>query len=176
MRTSQSWQFAAVVAVILAAGSPAVSLAQGMTYYAQVCKKAVSRQVPGGSDLQTSQCGNRFSVQDPYVAIVLTLETVTDSQRINAELIDPGEQRVWMQQWSIGGLAPASDSYWAKVSFWTVLPVAADAVGLANEGALIAANSIKLEGRPAKERPGVWTFRARISSGGTAQARFTLGP
>jgi hypothetical protein len=140
-----------------------------MTYVAQVCKRMVSRQVPGGSVLDASQCGNRFTTQDAYVVLVVTLYNVSDSQAIDAELVDPSGEQVWSQRWVLPAPTAGSDRYWASASFWSVLPIG----GLPSSDPLLAARAIRLEGKPASERLGEWTFRARVGSG-RAQRTFTL--
>ncbi len=165
----------ALVAVVTVVGVLFLSVgtgdAQSMTYVAQVCKRMAMRQVPGGSELDVSQCGNRFTTQDAYVVMVVTLYDVIEAQTIDAELVDPSGQRVWTQRWTLGSPGAGSDRYWASASFWSVLPISA---GASPDLALAAGRIIRLEGKPAAERLGEWTFRARVGTTGRLQRTFTL--
>jgi hypothetical protein len=145
--------------------------AQSMTYVAQVCKKMVRRQVPGGSEIAVSQCGNRFTPQDPYAVLVVTLYDVHDAQTISADLDDPTGNQVWTYTWTLASPGAGSDRYWASASFYALLPIG----GLSPaDAALVGGGVIRLEGKPAAERPGEWTFRARVGNG-RLQRKFTIG-
>jgi hypothetical protein len=145
--------------------------AQSMTYVAQVCKRMVARQVPGGSVMDVSQCGSRFTTQDAYLVLIVTLYNVPDAQTIVAELVDPSGEPVWTRTWTLESPGVGSDRYWESASFWGVLPLSelssADPV-------LVAGRIIRLEGKPAAERLGVWTFRVRVGATGRLQRTFTL--
>jgi hypothetical protein len=161
---------ALVVIGAMAAGIPAPAAGQS-SYGMEFCKRIEPR---AGVGLITRQCGTTFTAADSYIGIVVHLYEVTESVSVAVELQDPGQAVVWRRSEAIqvrpGYYYP---TYWV----WTVLPIAADETALATESPRLAAERIRLEGTPARERLGDWTLNLRLNNGRPATKRFTLrGP
>ncbi len=170
----ESWRrvVGAIAAVLVLIGlAPAAAEAQSASIVA--CGRVEVRQIVAGSQLVYSQCGDRFTMAQPYIALIIELTRVRGRTLVSTELLDPEQNSVW--SFSLPVAPPeGQDVIYAKLWFWAVLPVAAE------PGVLIAADRtflfhmLALRGKPARERPGEWTLKVSINNGPPLVRKFAL--
>ncbi|MDR7549678.1 MAG: hypothetical protein QN131_07060 [Armatimonadota bacterium] len=135
------------------------------------CTKAFSRGAVYGSELATRECGNRFTTQDPYVALVIHLENVLEGQTVVAiQLFDPEQTSVWAWRPTITVEPGYRATYW----IWGVLAVAADREALAREDRRLVDQLIEVRGKPVRERLGEWIFQVGLGRGTPQTLKFRL--
>lgn len=149
------------------------SPAEAQTFILEACKKADARQIQAGSMLQVSQCGRQFTTADPYIVLVIHLRNIRQTTIVEAELLD-AEQASVARFGGVISLPVGQDVYYSDVWIYRFLPVATDLPALARENPNALFLGLDVTGKPARERPGEWTFRVRTNQGPTAVLKFTL--
>lgn len=167
-----------LLALVLAGGVitliPAGVQGQATSVILQACKKIAVHVGAGGyfgDRLNVSECGTRFSAQDRYVALLVTVRWVRDPTDIGIQLLDPSESVLWAQRSRVN---PPPDTVYESYWIFGVLPLAADLRSLAHEHVTLAASAIQFPGRPARERPGTWSLRVSLNRGRVQELRFVV--
>ena len=146
------------------------------------CKNVILVEQPlfGGAviarHLETRDCGDRFTTTDRYVGLVCRAnrEGAAEAGRIlEAVLLDPEQNKVWEKR--IGTSFPPPAIYGA-IDVWGILPIAADPAELSRQmGPILAVGLIRIDGKPARERLGEWTFKVSLTGGEPTVIKFVLG-
>jgi len=135
------------------------------------CKKAISRDTVYGSEWVPRDCGNRFTTQDPYIALVILVEEVREGQTVVAvQLLDPEQTSILASRPTLTVDPGRIISY----SFLLVLPVAADTEALARENRRLVNAMIPVRGKPVRERLGEWTLSVGLNRGTPQTLKFRL--
>lgn len=161
---------AAVLSVFLVsmAGWPGPAEAQRITMYACADAQLESYGV-NASAFQPVLCRGEFSATDPYLVLYAQVAPVSRETDIAIELLDPEGVTALTRA---GVLTPVPGEP-TSFTFSYVLPLAADTPEVMKKFPLL--NVIVL-GRPARERPGVWTWKISLRPGSSATLRFTVKP
>ena len=171
MRLKGSIIGAVIALLVLAVWAPRAAEAQSFSVV--VCGKVEARQVTAGSQLVYSQCGDRFTTAQPYVAVIVELTNVRGRTVVAVELQDPEQNAVWTFTQAI---APpeGQDIIYRKVWYWGVLPLGAEPRALIAADPSLLFHLLTPTGKPVRERLGEWTFRLSLNNGAPGVRKFTL--
>ncbi len=126
-----------------------------------------------GSEIRGSSCGREFSVQDPYLVLIIDVRNVDRDVNVQVELLDPAGAVV-----DIGGvqMTPPVGSVWSHYYLWRVLPLAAEPGALPVSNPRLGLNPIRVSDPPARERLGEWKLQVSLRPGSTMTHTFVLKP
>ena len=171
MRLKGSIIGAVIALLVLAVWAPRAAEAQSFSVV--VCGKVEARQVTAGSQLVYSQCGDRFTTAQPYVAVIVELTNVRGRTVVAVELQDPEQNAVWTFTQAI--VPPeGQDIIYRKVWYWGVLPLGAEPRALIAADPSFLFHLLTPTGKPVRERLGEWTFRLSLNNGVPVVRKFTL--
>ncbi len=89
-------------------------------------------------------------------------------------LLDSEQNKVWEKRVPVAFPPPAR---YGPIDVWGILPIAADPAELARQiGQILAVGLIRVEGKPARERLGEWTFKGFPTGGTPTVVKFVLEP
>ncbi|MDR7521748.1 MAG: hypothetical protein QN168_04710 [Armatimonadota bacterium] len=131
----------------------------------------ISRDTVYGSEWVPRDCGNRFTNQDPYIALHIQIEHVPEGRtEVPIQLLDPEQTSVW-------AVRPTLTVDPGRIITYTIaaiLAVAADAEALAREDRRLVLLMIPVRGKPVRERLGEWTFQVGLGRGAPQTLKFRL--
>jgi len=146
-----------------------------------VCKNIVIKESFFGSFLTPGECASDFTTAEPSLWLFVELY-LDELANIEVTLLDPDQQEAWAWDGRMGPQRP-----YAYGSWWIlgVLPVAADQRTIVKEhhvprrvtyrrSSSSATGLVRVEGEPARERPGEWTLIVSVENGPSGSNRFTL--
>ncbi|MGH7404823.1 MAG: hypothetical protein ACREJA_02955 [Candidatus Methylomirabilales bacterium] len=165
------WIGGAVLATVTFTSLPQAALAQAITV--QICKQVEIRQVQAGSQIYYRQCGDRFTTADAYIVLMVHLQGVRQRTRVEVELLDPEQAKVWDVNEMV---TPPTDQdiYYSDLWLFRILPLATDLASLFSQNPQLAFRALLVTGKPARERLGEWTLRVRINNGSPIVRKFSL--
>ncbi len=159
---------AAVVSAVILVPSPTEAQSRVSV---QACKQIIPRQTAYGPEVLTRNCGNRFTTQDAYAALVLELFDLNDSIQIALLSKDPEQTNVWATR---TGFTVESETRYSVASISIVLAIASDAAALAKENPQLLNYLIPVRGKPVRERLGEWTYTVTLGNRPPLVLKFTL--
>ena len=145
-----------------------------------VCHDIVIEESIYGSFPTPGECANDFTTAEP--SLWLFVELYLDQQvNIEVTLLDPNQQEAWAWEGRMGPPPPYYGSWWVL----GVLPVAANRRSIAREhnvprqvtyrrSSSTATGVVRVEGEPARERPGEWTLTVSVEDGASSSTKFVL--
>lgn len=173
------WLVIAVIVGLFVLSLPAK--AQVALNKVAACKEIilVERPLFGGTViaryLETRDCGDRFTTTERYVGLFVEANrsgAAEAGRMLEAVLLDPEQNKVWERR--IGTSFPPPAIY-GTIHLWGILPIAADPAELTRQvGPILAVGLIRVDGKPAKERLGEWTFSASLSGAQPSTIKFRL--
>src|SRR3989304_2718442 len=153
----------------------ATRAAEAQSFSVVVCGKVEARQVTAGSQLVYSQCGDRFTTAQPYVAVIVELTNVRGRTVVAVELQDPEQNAVWTFTQAI---APpeGQDIIYRKVWYWGVLPLGAEPRALIAADPSFLFHLLTPTGKPVRERVGAGPSRLWRITWAAADPEFPFEP
>lgn len=157
------WSVGMALGIMLALlGVPSRTALADFRVNIEACKSIRRVVAPGGPVLLAAQCGQRFSSNDPFIAIVTRVRDVIQIPRVDAvlQILDPSQSVVETYRWG-QDVDPSGGFEFGDVA---VLPMSTNAGDLARQLSDFQKDIIQVkEGRPLRERLGTWTVKATVN-------------